>query len=218
MATLTPDQQGKIDRAWQKTLESTGEALVENESATLPLTMSEMLAGEVLTTTHSIAWPLSLASDGGVDRPTVETYGPLVFWNFNNASDTIFNIERVPGGLLDNSIDIRIAWTKTTDALELGNRVHWKLDYRFIEPGVTEFSTAPQGTIEWEQAYDSSGTTNRRVMLTDPVTISGVQPLTLFAYRIYLAAPTGGPALSNNKPGLVGVSGRFTAYVKNPSP
>lgn len=103
-----------------------------------------------------------------------------------------------------------IHWTKSTDADEQGKAVKWRISYTLTNGKDQDVNVAPL-VVEFEDIYDSAGTTSRVVHRTANASLVGVLPEYYLAVKIEAVTPAGTPLSAD--PVLISCDLRYNMYI-----
>jgi len=135
--------------------------------------------------------------------PQVEVYGVLVtaIFTVNDQTDRGFKIIKIPSSYVSSG-SFHIHWTKSGNSNQSGRNARWRVVYSVYD-GKTENPNAVTQSIEFEQTYLASDTTERIVYRTVDTYTSGFQPNYYLAMYIEAISPTG--SALTDPPALVGI-------------
>ena len=105
---------------------------------------------------------------------------------------------------------VHLHWTKSTDAVETGRAVRWRVTFLAVD-GHNQNALATPGVVEIEDTYDDSGTTSRIIYRTPNLPLTGVVADYYLAIQIERVAPVGTPLSAS--PLLISADLRYDMYV-----
>lgn len=141
----------------------------------------------------------SVSSPGQGPQPVIS--GALFLLGFTVGTDDAFREFKVPANFVGNPA-VHVHWTKTTDVVELGKAVKWRVEYVVFSGAGGDGAIAPS-VVEYEDTYDDGGTTTRIIHRTPDLPLVGFVAGYYVSLRVRAIAPTG-TALAA-EPGLFSV-------------
>lgn len=154
----------------------------------------------------------SVSAGAPGQQASVIVNNALMVLAFTPNTDSAFRQFKIPYNFVGNP-QCHIHWTKTSDADESGKAVRWRLSYHTFASSLSTTgvgNTAP-ATIEFEDTYDASDTTERRVYRTADLDLEGITAGEYLALKIEAITPTGTAMAS--EPGLFSLDFTFDEYI-----
>ena len=135
--------------------------------------------------------------------PTPTAFGPLItsVYTLNDPTERGYRIIKIPTSYV-SSASFHVHWTKSGNTNESGKNVRWRVVYSVFN-GASEIANVSSNSLEFEQTYLTSSTTDRVVYRTPNMDAVGFQPGYYCSMYIEATTPTG--SVLTNKPALVGL-------------
>ena len=132
----------------------------------------------------------STASPGKAPTPVLvgdALIGLQMTVNNDEATRTI----KLPDTYVLNTASFHIHWTKSTDTDDSGKNVRWRVTYVVFDGATHDVTTGSQ-TVEVDDTYEDSGTTNRIIYRTESTPFNGLlQPNYYVGFKVEPITPTG---------------------------
>lgn len=145
----------------------------------------------------SIVTPSAGSSSPG-KTPAPTPAGSMLLLAFTIGTDQAHRQFKIPSYFAGNP-NVHVHWSKTSDAVETGKAVRWRVSYTVFN-GSSEDGGGVPTVVELEDTYDDAGTTTRVVHRTANVALAGFVAGYYVSMAIEAIAPTG--AALSSEPGL----------------
>lgn len=136
-------------------------------------------------------------------------FGSTLLLEMTPDTDDAFRQFKIPPSYVE-APSVHVHWTKSTDANENGKRSRWRISYA-VFAGSGGFLGTP-ATIEYEAAYDDTGTTTRKIIRSPDLPLTGFVAGYYVGLKVESIAPTGGTPLSAD-PALFSVDLIYTQKI-----
>lgn len=144
--------------------------------------------------------------------PTISTSGALLLFSFtpNDANDRLYRMFKIPTAYVSEPT-FHVHWTKSSNADETGKNVRWRMGYS-VYNGISEDAAATVTTVEIEDTYEGSGTTNRIIYRASDINLSNFVAGYYMSVYIESMSPISGSAMAS-EPALISLDLRYRAYI-----
>lgn len=204
------DQLHAMPELQQKWFDGVIEVVVSKDAAEESFINAKLHGTLATRIYHEPTVSAAVGTNAPGQQPSIIPIGSVLTAAFTIGADKAYRIFKIPGNFVSTPA-FHVHWTKSSDAVETGNTVRWRLSYTVFPGNGADVNVSPT-VINFDDTYDDSGTTSRIIYKTPDIAAIGFLPNYYIGIAIEAVAPLSGTPLTS-EPALASVDLTYIEYI-----